>query len=334
VMFVTTANSLTNIPPALLDRLEVIEFPGYIEEEKLVIAHRYLIPRQMEQNGLPEGTLVLNDPAVRAIIREYTWEAGVRNLEREIGKVCRKVARRKAEGKVGPRRISPAGLARLLGPPDITPPTPEKEDQVGMAIGLAWTENGGEVMPVEVLLIDGKGTMQVTGQVGEVMQESAQAALSYIKSRARELGVSRELFEKTDIHVHIPEGAIPKDGPSAGITMATALASALTGRAVRHDVGMSGEITLRGKVLPIGGVREKVLAAYRLKLRSLLLPEKNKKDLVDIPPKARQALDIRFVTHMDDVLGFALRAEGKRPAVRRTRSPRPSTTPGRARRAS
>ncbi|MCX6071569.1 MAG: LON peptidase substrate-binding domain-containing protein, partial [Chloroflexi bacterium] len=275
VMFITTANTLGNIPPALLDRLEVIEFPGYIEEEKLIIAHKYLVPRQLEQNGLADGTLVLNDAALRTIIREYTWEAGVRNLEREIGKVCRKIARRMAEGKRTPRRISPAGLGRLLGPSDITPPSPEKEDQVGMAVGLAWTENGGECMSVEVLLIDGKGTMQITGQVGEVMQESAQAALSYIKSRARELGVGRERLEKTDIHIHIPEGAIPKDGPSAGITMATALASALSGRPVRHDVGMTGEITLRGKVLPVGGVREKVVAAYRLKLRTVLLPEKN-----------------------------------------------------------
>ncbi len=306
VMFITTANSLANIPSALLDRLEVIEFPGYIEEEKLVIARKYLVPRQAEQNGMGGSEPILSDRAVRSIIREYTWEAGVRNLEREIGKVLRKLARRKAEGKRVPKHISSAGLARLLGPPEIMAPTLEKEDQVGMAVGLAWTENGGEGMAVEVVLVNGKGSMQVTGQVGEVMQESAQAALSYIKSRSKELGVGREMFEKTDIHVHIPEGAIPKDGPSAGITLATALASALTKRAVRHDVGMSGEITLRGKVLPIGGMREKVLAAYRLKLRTVVLPEKNRKDLVDIPAKARQALDIRFVVHMDDVLRLAL----------------------------
>ncbi len=331
VMFITTANSLANIPSALLDRLEVIEFPGYIEEEKLVIARKYLVPRQTEQNGMAGSEQILSDVAVRSIIREYTWEAGVRNLEREIGKVLRKVARRKAEGKRVPKHISPAGLARLLGPPEIMAPTLEKEDQVGMAIGLAWTENGGEGMAVEVVLVNGKGSMQVTGQVGEVMQESAQAALSYIKSRSKELGVGREVFEKTDIHVHIPEGAIPKDGPSAGITLATALASALTKRAVRHDVGMSGEITLRGKVLPIGGMREKVLAAYRLKLRTVLLPEKNRKDLVDIPAKARQALDIRFVVHMDDVLRLALQPAAAvtvkkvRPAVKpktgRSRSP-------------
>ena len=325
VMFITTANALANIPSALLDRLEVIEFPGYIEEEKLVIARKYLVPRQSEQNGMAGSAQFLSDMAVRAIIREYTWEAGVRNLEREIGKVLRKVARRKAEGKRVPRHISPAGLARLLGPPEILAPTLEKEDQVGMAVGLAWTENGGEGMAVEVALVNGKGSMQVTGQVGEVMQESAQAALSYIKSRGKELGVGREMFEKTDIHVHIPEGAIPKDGPSAGITLATALASALTKRPVRHDVGMSGEITLRGKVLPVGGVREKVLAAYRLKLRTVLLPEKNRKDLANIPAKARQALDIRFVVHMDDVLRLALQPAAApplkraRPAVKRKR---------------
>ncbi|MBM3123244.1 MAG: endopeptidase La, partial [Chloroflexi bacterium] len=331
VMFITTANSVANIPSALLDRLEVIEFPGYIEEEKLVIARKYLVPRQAEQNGMGGSEQILSDRAVRSIIREYTWEAGVRNLEREIGKVLRKVARRKAEGKRVPKHISPAGLARLLGPPEIMAPTLEKEDQVGMAVGLAWTENGGEGMAVEVVLVNGKGSMQVTGQVGEVMQESAQAALSYIKSRSKELGVGREMFEKTDIHVHIPEGAIPKDGPSAGITLATALASALTKRAVRHDVGMSGEITLRGKVLPVGGMREKVLAAYRLKLRTVVLPEKNRKDLVDIPAKARQALDIRFVVHMDDVLRLALQPAAAvtvrkaRPAVKpkagRSRSP-------------
>jgi len=329
VMFITTANALANIPSALLDRLEVIEFPGYIEEEKLVIARKYLVPRQAEQNGMAGSEPILSDVAVRSIIREYTWEAGVRNLEREIGKVLRKLARRKAEGKHVPKRISPAGLARLLGPPEIMAPTLEKEDQVGMAVGLAWTENGGEGMAVEVVLVNGKGSMQVTGQVGEVMQESAQAALSYIKSRGKELGVGREMFEKTDIHVHIPEGAIPKDGPSAGITLATALASALTKRAVRHDVGMSGEITLRGKVLPIGGMREKVLAAYRLKLRTVVLPEKNRKDLVDIPLKARQALDIRFVVHMDDVLRLALQPAA--PAAGRRARPAAKSKPGRSR---
>jgi ATP-dependent Lon protease len=306
VLFITTANTLTSIPPALLDRLEVLEFPGYIEEEKLAIAQRFLVPRQMEQNGLLTTELRIPESTILAMIREYTWEAGVRNLEREIGKVCRKIARRIAEKKTVPKRITARSLPRLLGPPEITPREAETEDQVGTSMSLAWTENGGETMPVEVLLVDGKGNLQITGQIGEVMQESAQAALSYIKSRSKDLGVRPEVFEKSDIHIHVPEGAIPKDGPSAGITMATALASALTGRPVRRTVGMSGEITLRGRVLPIGGVREKVLAAHRLKLKTVILPAQNKKDLVDIPVKARSAMDLRLVRNMDEVLEISL----------------------------
>jgi ATP-dependent Lon protease len=318
VMFITTANTLGPVPPALVDRMEVIEFPGYIEEEKLVIAHKFLIPRQLEENGLEPGELKIGDDVLQAIIRQYTWEAGVRNLEREIGKVCRKVARRKAEKHKVPKKITPTMLARLLGPPEITPREPETEDQIGSATGLAWTENGGETISVEVLLIDGKGGLQITGQIGDVMQESGQAALSYVKSRAKDLGVNPEVFEKKDIHIHIPEGAIPKDGPSAGITLATALVSALTGRPVRRQVGMSGEITLRGRVLPIGGVREKVLAAYRLKLTTVVLPAQNRKDLADLPAKARSALDLRFVRHIDEVLDVALLPQ----ATKRPRSAR------------
>ena len=260
----------------------------------------------------------MGQAVVQRIIREFTWEAGVRNLEREIGKVFRKIARRKAEGKKVPRRATPRALDRLLGPPEITPHKPETEDQIGAATGLAWTENGGETMAVEVLLVEGKGGLQITGQVGEVMQESAQAALSYVKSRAKELGFDPELFEKTDIHLHIPEGAIPKDGPSAGITMAVALASSLTGRRVRSGVGMSGEITLRGRVLPIGGVREKVLAAYRVKLKTVIIPAGNKKDLGEIPARARAFLDIRLVQNMDEVLQTAL-LPTDRPVERQTR---------------
>ena len=223
-------------------------------------------------------------------------------------------------------------LARLLGPPEITPREPETDDQVGSATGLAWTENGGETLSVEVLLIDGKGNLQITGQIGDVMQESGQAALSYVKSRAEDLGVNPEVFEKKDVHIHIPEGAIPKDGPSAGITLATALASAITGRPVRRQVGMSGEITLRGRVLPVGGVREKVLAAYRLKLTTVVLPAQNKKDLADVPAKARSALDLRFVRHIDEVLEVALLpAATKRPHSAR---PRPKASEGQAARAS
>lgn len=312
VLFITTANTTDTIPPALLDRMEVISFSGYIEEEKLIIARKFLVPRQVEQNGLSKNELTFVESAIQRIIREYTWEAGVRNLEREIGRVCRKVARRKAEGKKGPRRITPSKLPRLLGPPQITPHEAETEDQIGVATGLAWTANGGDILPVEAVLVKGKGNLQITGQVGEIMQESAQAALTYIKSRSDDLGISSDVFEKTDIHIHIPEGSIPKDGPSAGITIATALASALTHRPVRRDVGMSGEITLRGIVLPIGGVREKVLAAYRLKLTTTIIPIKNEKDLVELPRQARASLDIHLVQHMDEVLEMSLLPKVKR----------------------
>jgi len=329
VLFVTTANNAVTIPPALLDRMEIIEFPGYIEEEKLAIARQFLVPRQMEQNGLESHRLNISTDALRMMIREYTWEAGVRNLEREIGKTCRRLARRMAEGKQIPRRVTRSLIPKLLGPPEINPHEKDLENQIGTSTGLAWTENGGEAMSVEVLLVDGKGSVQVTGQVGEVMQESAQAALSYIKSRARQLHIRPELFEKRDIHIHIPEGAIPKDGPSAGITIATSLASALTGRAVDREVGMTGEITLRGRVLPVGGVREKVMAAYRLKLGRVILPRPNKKDLGEVPKSARQAIDLHLVDHMDEVLLLALAPEVPKPARRSTRvaKPRAPTAP-------
>jgi ATP-dependent Lon protease len=306
VMFITTANSLHGVPPALVDRMEVIEFSGYIEEEKMIIARKFLIPRQLEQNGFYAGDILLAEDGLQTLIREYTWEAGVRNLEREIGNLIRKSARLKAEGRKYPKRISGEKVNKLLGPPQISPLVPEKEDQIGMAIGLAWTENGGELIPVEVVLVEGKGNLQITGNIGDVMQESAQAALSFIKSRATEIKVKPDSFDKTDLHIHIPEGAIPKDGPSAGITIATALVSALTGRAVKHTVGMSGEITLRGRVLPIGGVREKVLAGCRLNLETIVLPLRNEKDMVDVPKKCRQSLDIRYVSTMDEVLEIAL----------------------------
>lgn len=325
VMFITTANTTDPIPPALLDRMEVIEFRGYIEEEKMLIARRFLIPRQMAENALGKHEVEITDGALQAIIRSYTWEAGVRNLEREIGKITRKLARRKAEGRKPITRVTPSVVKRLLGPPQITPRKAETEDQVGAATVLAWTEGGGDTMAAEVLLVEGKGGLQITGHVGEVMQESAQAALTYIKSRAKDLGVDPDLFEKIDVHIHIPEGAIPKDGPSAGITMATALASALTGRAVRRDVGLTGEITLRGRVLPVGGVREKVLAAYRLKLTTVVLPKENKHDLARLPKKASQALEIRLVDHMDEVLEIALlpKVKKKRPGAQRAK---PSST--------
>src|SRR3990170_4577466 len=320
VMFITTANYLGYIPSALLDRMEVIEFPGYIEEEKLEIANRFLVPRQLEESGLEDKEITFQEQALRKIIREYTYEAGVRNLEREIGRMSRKVARLKSEKKHYPTHLIPKTVERFLGPPQFFQTQAEMEDEVGVATALAWTENGGDIMPVEVLILAGKGAMQITGQIGDVMQESAQAALSYLKSRARELDIDVEAFERLDVHLHIPEGAIPKDGPSAGITIATALISAFTERGVSKEVGMTGEITLRGKVLPVGGIREKLLAAHRAGLKTIIIPERNMKDLVDLPKKVRQDLKIVPVTHMDKVLDLALRpATGKKTRPKRAK---------------
>jgi len=306
VMFITTANSLSSIPAALLDRMEVIEFPGYIEEEKIQIANQYLIPRQVKENGLEAAEFTITAAAMQLMIREYTWEAGVRNLERTIAKTCRKIARLKAEKRSYPRRITPGLIPKLLGPPSIHAPKFDEEDQIGVATGVAWTENGGEIIDIEVLLVEGKGNIQVTGQVGEIMQESAQAALSIVKARGDEMDVDAELFEKTDIHIHVPEGAIPKDGPSAGITLAAALASAVSERPLHRDIAMTGEITLRGRILPVGGVREKVMAAYRLKLKGIILPAVNEKDLVEVPRKARAAMKIYFVRTIDEVFDIIL----------------------------
>ena len=307
VMFITTANTDATIPDALLDRMEVIEFPGYIEEEKLEIARRFLIPRQCEESSLEEDEIEFTESAIRKISRDYTYEAGVRNLEREIGRVCRKVARIKAEGDEYQKQIEVESVERFLGPPQIFYHQSEREDEVGVATAVAWTSGGGEIMPVEVVLVEGKGGLKLTGQLGEVMQESAQAALSYLQARSDELDVDPESYQDIDIHLHIPAGGIPKDGPSAGVTIATSLISAFTERKVRCDVGMTGEITLRGRVLPIGGLREKILAAHRAGLKMVIIPEENKKDLVDVPQKARDDLDIRLVKHMDEVLEIALR---------------------------
>jgi ATP-dependent Lon protease len=291
--------------------MEMIEFPGYIEEEKLEISRRFLVPRQLEESGLEEDGLHFPDKSLQRIIREYTYEAGVRNLEREIGRVCRKIARLKAEGRVYPRRVTPAMVERFLGPPQFYNQEAELHDEVGVATGVAWTETGGEIMPVEVALYDGKGNLQITGQIGNVMQESAQAALSYLKTRAQILKIDPELFDSIDIHIHLPEGAIPKDGPSAGITICTALASAFTGRSVFKHVGMTGEITLRGRVLPVGGLREKVLSAHRSGLKTVIIPVRNEKDLIDLPKRARSDLKITLVDHMDQVLKVALAPESE-----------------------
>ncbi|MBT4842870.1 MAG: endopeptidase La [Anaerolineae bacterium] len=309
VMFITTANSLHDIPDALLDRMEVIEFPGYIEEEKLAIANQYLISRQIDESGVHDLDLRFSLGALQSIIRQYTYEAGVRNLEREIGRVCRKVARLKAEEKRYPQQITSRTIEKFLGPPEYFLPEAEEQDEVGVATGLAWTMNGGEIMSIEVAVLEGKGNLQITGNIGDVMQESVQAGLTYIKSRAVEYDIPLEVFDRMDIHLHLPEAAIPKDGPSAGITLTSALLSALTGHPVYRDVAMTGEITLRGRVLPVGGVRDKVLAAHRSEMKVVMLPEKNMKDLVDIPKSARNDLKIIPVKHMDQVLEIALAPE-------------------------
>jgi len=324
VMFITTANVLHTVPPALQDRMEVIEFPGYIEEEKIEIAKKFLIPRQLEEHGLEPRLLSFSGQALQHIIREYTYEAGVRNLERSIAQICRKTARRVAEGRRARHRITPSVLQRYLGPPKFTELRADQEDEIGTATGIAWTEAGGDIMPVEVSLMEGKGALMLTGQLGDVMQESAQAALSYARAHAGELGIKGRDFDKLDIHIHVPEGAIPKDGPSAGVTMAVALVSALSRRPVRHEVGMTGEITLRGRVLPIGGVREKVMAAHRAGLKVLLLPSKNEKDLTEIPSRIRRQMQFVLAARMDEVLPVALRETPPPPQPTRTKkTPKP-----------
>jgi ATP-dependent Lon protease len=357
VMFITTANILDPIPPALRDRMEVIEFPGYIEEEKLAIAEQFLIPRQLDAHGLhrpplaspsakpkailasPEGDHPKAGPdetgqlsqvqfttaALRVMIREHTYEAGVRNLERCIANVCRKAARRVAEGKPAPHRITPGMLVKLLGPPQYSEWLANESDEVGVANGLAWTEAGGDVMQVEVSVMDGKGSLTLTGQLGEVMQESAQAALTYTRSHARDFGLGHLDFDKVDLHIHVPEGGIPKDGPSAGVTMAAALISALSGRAIRHDVAMTGEITLRGRILPVGGLKEKLMAAHRMHLKTVMIPRRNQKDLADVPRNVQRDLNLMLVDRMEEILARVLipetltsnKVRSRRPARRK-----------------
>jgi len=306
VVFITTANLIDPIPSALKDRMEIIRLPGYTEDEKLEIAKRFLLPRQLTENGLTLKHLHLSPEVLRLVISRYTLEAGLRNLEREIGSLCRKVARRIAEGEKGPFAVTRANLHRYLGPQRFLPEGEVEKDEVGVATGLAWTQVGGEVLAVEASLMRGKGQLILTGQLGEVMKESAQAALSYTRSRAERLNLAPDFYEKLDIHIHVPAGATPKDGPSAGVTMATALISALTGIPVRRDVAMTGEITLRGKVLPIGGLKEKAIAALRARIKKVILPEANKKDLVEIPKNIKRRLKFVPVQEMDEVLKEAL----------------------------
>ncbi len=306
VMFITTANSLMTIPPALLDRMEVIEFSSYLEDEKIAIAKQFLIPRQQHETGIESLGVQFTEGALKLIIRSYTYEAGVRNLEREIGKICRKIARMKTENKSFPHRIDEKVVEKVLGPQEYFALEAETEDEIGVATAMAWTENGGDIMPVEVLILEGKGNLQITGQIGEVMQESAQAAMSFMKSRAKSFNVDNELFEDVDVHIHIPEGAIPKDGPSAGITIASAIISAFTERKLRRDIAMTGELTLRGRVLPVGGIREKILAAHRAGITTIIIPKKNEKDLEELNKKVKAKIKIIAVSHIDEVIDIAL----------------------------
>ena len=306
VIFMTTANVLDTIQPALRDRMEVIRLAGYTEEEKREIAIRHLMPKQMEENGITAKDLHISRTALTIIIQQYTQEAGLRQLEREIGKICRKIARKIAEGHKGGIRVSLKSVHEFLGAPKIIPEEVLKKDQIGVATGLAWTAVGGDVLFIEALRMKGKGNLVLTGQLGEVMRESAQAAYSYAKSRARELDIAEEDFSNYDLHIHIPEGAIPKDGPSAGITLATAMVSALSARPVRKDVAMTGEITLRGNVLPIGGVKEKVLAARRARVTTIILPNQNRRDLDEVPKEPFKDIRFVFVENMRQVFREAL----------------------------
>jgi ATP-dependent Lon protease len=306
VMFVATANTL-NIPPALLDRMEVIRLSGYTEDEKVNIAERYLIPKQMRNNGLKDGEVVIREAALRDIIRHYTREAGVRNLEREISKVCRKVVKEVLlKSKPTKVVVTAKSLEKYLGVQRFRYGRAEEFDQIGQVTGLAWTEVGGELLRIESALVPGKGKFTYTGQLGDVMQESIQAAMTVVRSRAEALGIDPEFHQKTDVHIHVPEGATPKDGPSAGVAMCTALVSALTRMPVRSNVAMTGEITLRGEVLPIGGLKEKLLAAHRGGIDTVIIPQENERDLTEIPKNIKQNLDIHPVRWIDEVLDIAL----------------------------
>ena len=306
VMFITTANAQHNIPRPLLDRMEVIYISGYTEVEKMNIGMKYLLPKQLKEHGLGEKQLNIDENVLYKIIREYTREAGVRNLERELASICRKAARKIVQNKQKRVRITEKNLKNYLGIPRYRYGVAEKEHEVGAATGVAWTETGGDILSIEVSLMKGKGILTLTGKLGDVMKESAQAGFSYIRTRSGQLKIEDDFQEKHDVHIHIPEGAIPKDGPSAGITMVTAMVSALTNRPVRNDVAMTGEITLRGRVLPVGGIKEKVLAAHRGGIRTMILPLDNKKDLEEIPQSVQKRMDFRLVEHMDQVLEIAL----------------------------
>lgn len=319
VMFITTANQMDPIPSPLRDRMEVLYLSGYTAEEKVGIAKNYLIPKQFEEHGLTDKNIKINDNALLKVVTSYTLEAGVRNLEREIAHLCRKVARKIAEGKIKKYVISDKSLSKYLGVPKFLPEEEIKKDEVGLATGLAWTEAGGDIIYIEATIMKGKGGLTLTGQLGDVMQESAHAARSYIRSKAKSLGVSTSMFLNNDIHIHVPAGAIPKDGPSAGITLATALASVFSGKAVRKSIAMTGEVTLLGNVLPIGGLKEKTLAAKRMGIHKVIIPKRNEKDLEDIPKYIKKDMQFIPVETMDEVLKHALKPKSKAKAKTKTR---------------
>ncbi|WP_243270007.1 endopeptidase La [Thermanaerosceptrum fracticalcis] len=306
VLFITTANVAYNIPRPLLDRMELIHISGYTEEEKMHIAQRYLLPKQLKEHGLKEDQLDISNNTILSVIRHYTREAGVRNLERELAAICRKAAKIIAEGSQKAVTVTSRNLDKFLGIPRYRYGISEKENMIGVVTGLAWTEVGGDILNIEVSVLKGTGKLLLTGKLGDVMKESAQAGYTYVRSRAAELGIEENFHEKYDVHIHVPEGAIPKDGPSAGISMATALASALSNRKVKREIAMTGEITLRGRVLPVGGIKEKVLAAHRAGSRIIVLPQENKKDLEDIPANIKRGLEFVLVENMDEVLKIAL----------------------------
>jgi ATP-dependent Lon protease len=318
VMFITTANVLDTIPPALRDRMETLELPGYSEDQKIMIAKEFLIPKQINEHGLSSEFIEFQEAALQVIISSYTREAGVRNLEREIAAICRGVAKDVARGISEKVTISPENLNKFLGPVKFFPEVAERTSDPGVATGLAWTPTGGDIIFVEATKMRGEKGLTLTGQLGDVMKESAQAALAYVRSKAKELGIEEDFFGKNDIHIHVPAGAIPKDGPSAGITMFVALTSLLTNRPVRNDIAMTGEITLRGLVLPVGGIKEKVLAAMRAGIKTVVLPKKNEKDLEEIPERIRNQMSFKFVQRMDEAIDLTLKQMEPRVAERET----------------